>query len=80
MYWGHFTNGEITGYGWLVAGNAENFGNEYEGWWLNGHFHGKGKFTWNDGSSYTGEWNMSVMEGKGEIKKCDGSKYIGDWL
>ena len=80
MYWGHFMNGVPNHFGWLVAGSGPNEGNEYEGFWVDGFFHGKGWFSWNDGWSYNGEWNWSMMNGIGEFKWPDGGRYIGDWV
>lgn len=57
MYWGHFMDGVPNHYGRLVAGRGINEGNEYEGFWKDGFFHGKGRFTWSDGRTYNGEWD-----------------------
>ena len=51
--------------------NAQRFetksfpsGNAYEGEWLRGVYHGKGKLTYADGRRYDGEWREGVMHGR----------------
>ena len=31
-------------------------GSEYDGYWKNNKFDGKGELKWNNGDLYTGEW------------------------
>ena len=44
----------------------------YEGSFVNGLFHGYGKFTWFNGNIYIGDWHYGKMEGEGEFKHWDG--------
>jgi hypothetical protein len=42
-------------------------GSEYEGYYVMGKPHGRGKFTWTNGEFYDGDWNMGVKEGEGNL-------------
>ena len=51
----------------------------YEGHFVNGKRHGKGKYAWNDGSFYDGEWSNGTKSGFGKITYADNSSYEGQW-
>ena len=52
----------------------------YEGDFLNGVWHGKGKITWiKDGSWYEGDWFNNERHGKGKYVWSDGAVYEGEW-
>ena len=36
-------------------------GDQYDGQWLNGKMHGRGKFTWSNGEVFDGEWAHDMM-------------------
>ena len=55
-------------------------GSEYEGEWLGGFRHGKGKATWPDGSNYEGDWNFGYPYGKGTFTHSDGEFFSGKWI
>jgi hypothetical protein len=38
---------------------------KYEGEFLNGEKHGKGKLIWQDQSTYQGSWQNGLMDGEG---------------
>ena len=66
--------------------NAQRFetksfpsGNAYEGEWLRGVYHGKGKLTYADGRRYDGEWREGVMHGKGHFSYANGDQYMGEY-
>ncbi len=48
--------------GWTHKGNETC---SYIGEYLNGYFHGKGKFSSSDGRSYDGEWRFNKTNGHG---------------
>ena len=54
-------------------------GNTYEGEWLRGVYHGKGKLTYADGRRYDGEWQEGVMHGKGHFSYANGDQYMGEY-
>jgi hypothetical protein len=54
-------------------------GNSYDGYWVNGKRHGKGKFTFEDGAIYTGEWENDERHGKGIYIYKNGDIYEGEW-
>jgi len=45
---------------------------EYDGEWLNGLFHGKGKMTWLDGETYEGDYVNGKRQGKGKYTYANG--------
>ncbi len=51
----------------------------YEGDYLNGMFHGKGKLVWRNGNIYTGEFYEGLMHGHGKMKFGQGDVYIGSF-
>lgn len=40
-------------------------GDRYDGHWLNGEFHGKGKLVMANGDSFQGEYRYGLKSGKG---------------
>ena len=55
-------------------------GGIYEGEFLNGKQHGKGKYSLPNGYSYEGEWKNGRIEGIGIAKYPDGSIYDGFFI
>ena len=55
-------------------------GGIYEGEFLNGKQHGKGKYSLPNGYTYEGEWKDGKIEGMGKSKYPDGSLYEGNFL
>ena len=51
----------------------------YEGEFLKGKRHGKGKYVWNGGSYYDGEWKEGKQHGKGIYKGENGKITSGYW-
>lgn len=58
-------DGKITGNGIMVYNN----GDHYDGYWLEGAYHGKGKLTLADGEIFQGTFNLGHREGKGTHTK-----------
>jgi hypothetical protein len=54
-------------------------GNKYEGEWLRGVYHGRGKLHYADGRNYDGEWCEGVMHGKGHFAYANGDQYMGEY-
>lgn len=54
-------------------------GSEYEGSWLDGARHGRGKCFIVDGSEYEGEFWEGHFHGQGRMTWNDGGFYIGEW-
>ena len=52
---------------------------EYDGEWLNGRYHGKGKFSFSNGETYEGDWVNSKRQGRGKSKFASGSTYEGEF-
>lgn len=52
-------------------------GAKYEGGYLNGQPHGKGKLYYTDGRIYTGDFKYSYFAGRGEMFFPDSSVYVG---
>ena len=55
-------------------------GGIYDGEFLNGKQHGKGKYSLPNGYYYEGEWKEGKIEGLGVAKYPDGSLYEGNFL
>lgn len=54
---------------------------EYEGEYLNGHFHGDGKALYSNGDTYEGQWVEGRKQGTGKYFYCYfGASYQGDWF
>jgi len=52
----------------------------YEGGFLKGKNHGKGKMTYPDGYSYVGDWKDGSREGQGVATYADGTTYTGGFV
>lgn len=65
---------QLTGYGTRYFD-----GGYYEGYMINGEFHGSGTCYWDDGYTYTGEWLYGSREGYGVLSGPDGYRYEGYW-
>ena len=48
----------------------------YEGQWLKGKRHGRGKQQWSDGSIYEGYWFDDKANGRGRLIHADGDSYV----
>lgn len=68
--------GEYVGFGTIKLDNDCT----YEGQFLNGMFHGKGKFSWPDGVVYEGDFYRNSLVGQGSYSYPDGSIYVGGIL
>ena len=56
-------------------------GHAYEGDWVDGLQHGKGKMIWPDGEVYEGDWVDGREQGKGTHTWLNGGPiYEGDWV
>ena len=51
----------------------------YEGNWLNGQMHGKGRFSYPDSSVYFGYFKMGLKDGLGKLEFASGNSEIGKW-
>lgn len=51
----------------------------YEGYFLNGKYHGKGQETLHSGQTYNGDWIKGKKHGDGELITNTGSKYVGSF-
>lgn len=65
--------GEYVGFATAKLDN----GCTYEGSFLHGLFHGKGKFSWPDGVIYEGDFYLNGLSGNGSFTFIDGSVYVG---
>ena len=52
---------------------------KYEGDTLDGWFHGKGKFTYDNGVIYEGEFEKGRFHGKGVMIYPNGGRFTGEW-
>ena len=55
-------------------------GGIYEGMFLNGVRHGKGKHTWKNGDVYEGEWVEDKRTGNGKMVFANNNVYDGEWV
>jgi len=55
-------------------------GCKYEGGWLQGKVHGRGKMEYNDGAVHTGLWRGGLRHGMGVWVGSDGSRMEGSWV
>ncbi|WP_396141079.1 hypothetical protein [Flavobacterium sp.] len=55
-------------------------GGIYEGMFLNGVRHGKGKHTWKNGDVYEGEWAENKRTGNGKMIFANNDVYDGEWV
>ena len=76
-YVGQFVDGIFDGHGQLkIKGKGV-----YQGNFIEGKFHGKGKFTWENRSKiYIGKWRNGLFHGKGLMMWSDGRKFYGEYL
>ena len=51
----------------------------YEGQWLGGFRHGRGKMHFRDGATYEGTWYLGRAQGYGKFTKVKGEMYEGEW-
>ena len=58
---------------------ADDYGNTYEGYLVDGKRQGFGCDTDTEGHQYIGEWNEDEREGKGYMQWQTGHKYLGGW-
>ena len=64
---------------WLNEVNNYN-NDQYEGEYVNGLFHGKGKYIFNTGNYYIGEWKNGKRDGKGKFYfRNHFLHYDGEW-
>jgi len=54
-------------------------GGYYNGEWLGGLRHGKGKMQWKDGAYYEGQWEYGIACGQGKFQHASGDVYVGNW-
>ena len=52
-------------------------GTRYEGMSLNGKFHGRGIYTYQNGDTYVGEFQFGKIQGQGQFNFKNGDKYLG---
>ena len=64
-----------TGYHTEVYANGER----YEGDFVNGKRHGRGRMEYANGDVYEGEYNMGKRHGQGTMTYAAGSSYTGAW-
>jgi hypothetical protein len=57
----------------------ENAFFSYDGEWVNGIKHGKGKLSMRDGSFYEGDFQEGEIVGEGEFHFANGSTYKGSF-
>jgi hypothetical protein len=78
-YIGDFLDGKLNGNGILYYANGLK---EYEGYWLNGYYNGKGKSYDKDNGrlNYDGDWLNGKAHGKGTLIKSDGTTLTGDFV
>jgi hypothetical protein len=55
-------------------------GSVFTGAFLNGLFHGEGRYQYSDGSYYQGGWNGNKMHGKGLYVDADGVRWEGTFF
>lgn len=61
-------------------GSEKNRDGVYQGEYLRGKRHGKGKFTWVNGEEFEGEWKNGKKNGFGIWKSPKGDYYEGEWV
>ena len=54
-------------------------GATYDGQWLGGFRHGRGKMTFRDGAAYEGTWYLGRAHGLGTFTHVKGETYDGEW-
>lgn len=68
--------GQLEGQGRMSWSN----GDKYDGEFLAGLFHGKGKFVSGDSGTYDGDYAQGYMDGRGVLTYPDGSRYEGEFV
>lgn len=71
----HFSAGPRFGASRQQAGEGE----WYQGQWLKGRVHGRGRYHWPDGTTYEGALSEGELSGSGEMAYANGDAYIGKW-
>jgi len=80
QYCGQLFFGKPQGLGVLTMDSEEDDGDEYEGYFLDGKFHGKGTATYGHLDQYVGGWKEGKKHGHGVRTYDFGSaKYEGQW-
>ena len=54
-------------------------GATYDGQWLGGFRHGRGKMQFRDGATYEGTWYLGRAHGYGVFTHVKGESYEGEW-
>jgi hypothetical protein len=65
--------------GVTIGKDTNQYGETYEGEYVNGLKHGKGKLTFSDGRVYEGDFVNGKFHGKGKIIDPNGGGYEGDF-
>lgn len=55
-------------------------GGKYEGEFVDGKRHGKGKYTFAQGGQYEGDFFHGIMHGRGMLKLANGNQYKGEFV
>lgn len=58
----------------------KNDGSCYTGTWLEGHWHGQGKFVAPSGEICEGEWELGIFSGEGRLSQPNGAIFDGKFL
>lgn len=69
-------NNKFNGYGKCYWNNLNEM---YEGEWVDGNIHGKGKYYYQNGSTYEGDYNMNKRHGYGQYIWNKTKYYVGGW-
>lgn len=59
---------------------SKKMGTTYEGNFVNGEYHGKGKLVWKSDAIYEGDFVNGQRTGKGVITMSNGDRYEGDFV
>ncbi len=80
-YKGSYKDDLFDGYGSYRWENAKEFEKkEYNGYYREGKYHGKGTMIYADGSFYDGEWFNGKKHGHGTNTYPNGTTYVGEFL
>ena len=79
VYKGEFSEGKRNGFGTMKLLNKDRLA-IYEGLWVDGNKHGKGKQIDEYGILYDGEWRDGKKHGFGDIKLPEGDKFQGYFM
>ena len=58
----------------------QNGAESYDGAWVDGKMHGRGKYSFASGSRYVGNFSDNRMQGRGKYTWPNGSTYEGNWV